>query len=211
MLDTDATPFERELLQASAVERPPPELLLGMQQALGIAPSVVPTPDASAGAARPAPVGGQGAGSWASGTALKLGIGAVVGGGVLVAALSLRPSAQPAAVESPKAARTIAAPPPATIAPPVAPAPVAEVAASATDPARELRLEIELLDRARAALGSNQAARAVELLDQYAARFPAGSLAREAEVLRSKARAKLRPAREPATLAAPAGKSPRRP
>lgn len=206
LLDTDATSFERDLLQAGALERPSPELLLAMQRGLGIAPDIAP-PQVEAPLRQPTapPAAATGsAGAWSSATLLKVGIGAALGAGVVVAALSLpsRPG-EPTPASAPRKAATATQPEAPTPAQPSPPSP--EAAASMPDPARELRLEIELLDRARAALAASEPGRALALLDEYAARFPTGTLAREAQVLRGKlARAKLPPAPDRGTLQAPA-------
>ncbi|MEO8179483.1 MAG: hypothetical protein ABI895_11690 [Deltaproteobacteria bacterium] len=52
---------------------------------------------------------------------------------------------------------------------------------------RELREEILLLDQVRAALQSGSGAAALEQLDAYRQRFPAGILSREAAQLRQQA------------------------
>jgi hypothetical protein len=87
---------------------------------------------------------------------------------------------------------------------------VAQVPAASSDAARELRLEIELLDRAKAALSAQQHERALQLLERYAARFPRGTLAREAAMLRGKInqRGKLPATPRPARLPAPAASEP---
>src|SRR3712207_5517382 len=94
MLDTDATPFERELLEASALERPSPELLLAMQRGLGIGGDVAqPLEPAVHEPTAPPPAppydAASSSGAWSSATLLKLGAGAAVAAGVVVAALVL--------------------------------------------------------------------------------------------------------------------------
>jgi TolA-binding protein len=73
-----------------------------------------------------------------------------------------------------------------------APARAATVATAAIDTARPpgrapLTLELAILDRARAALASGDATRALSALDEHAARFPRGTLSAEAAVLRIEA------------------------
>jgi hypothetical protein len=51
---------------------------------------------------------------------------------------------------------------------------------------RELREEIDLLDRVRTALNQGDARAASALLENYANRFPEGRLAREASMLRAR-------------------------
>jgi hypothetical protein len=220
MLASDATPFERELLEAGARERPAPELLLAMQRSLGIGPDVAQPLDPAVRepTAPPAPAATT-SGAWSSAALLKVGIGATVAAGVVVAALSLPSRPSEPAPSSPPAVTAAAPsePPPseARVQPSVTEAPP-----SAPDPARALRLEIELLDRARAAQAAGEPARALGLLDEYAARFPGGTLSREAQVLRGKiakgdgmrgdgSRSKV--SSDPATLEAPARSTPARP
>jgi hypothetical protein len=73
-----------------------------------------------------------------------------------------------------------------------APARAATVAIAAIDTAgppgrAPLTLELAILDRARAALASGDATRALSALDEHAARFPRGTLSAEAAVLRIEA------------------------
>jgi hypothetical protein len=208
LLSSDATPFERELLEESSRERPSAALVLAMQRGLGIGPGappleqprVEPLPHAPAAPPTAAPAA---AGAWSSATLIKVAVGGALAAGAVVAALSLQSGPAEPALASP-ARNVVAAPPPEPAAPVVPPAPEAATRTpEASDPARELRLEIELLDRVRTALAAGEPERAHSLLDQYAARFPTGTLAREAEVLRGKvgrSRSKLPAAPEPATL-----------
>jgi hypothetical protein len=61
-------------------------------------------------------------------------------------------------------------------------APAAAVAVPET-----LRAELRSLDAVRTALARGEAERALRLLEHYDAQFPAGTLRREAEVLRGRA------------------------
>ncbi len=74
---------------------------------------------------------------------------------------------------------------------PVTPAPAVVRSAPHADArsveASTLAQEIALLDRARSALAAGNAARALELVNDYEARFPEGSFVEEAEVLRVEA------------------------
>ncbi|MEY4550168.1 MAG: hypothetical protein RL685_6363 [Pseudomonadota bacterium] len=181
LLSSDATAFERQLLGAAAAERPSPELQLRMQQAIGIGPLPPPGPDTSIG--RPERGGTYVApkavaSGWAAGTWLKVVLGVGVGAGLIAGGLALR-SSEPAPLtrSSPPAAET-----PTQAAPVEAPtrsAPSAPVSG-------ELREEIDLLDRVRAALDRRDARAASALLENYAQRFPEGELAREAAALRAR-------------------------
>lgn len=95
----------------------------------------------------------------------------VVAPAIDVAAL---PSATaPSATELPGASQVRATP--------HRPAPSAAAAAASTD---ALAHELALVDDARGALDHDDAARALKLLDDYASRFPNGTFAQEAAVLR---------------------------
>lgn len=111
----------------------------------------------------------------ASGLALKAGIGAVVGTGLAISAVSFMPSVGPDAPE------------PSVAAPPAIVAPSENVQAADVDleqvDAPALREEIELLDRARASLARGDAAGARSALEHYRESFPRGALLREARVL----------------------------
>lgn len=61
------------------------------------------------------------------------------------------------------------------------------VAAGHTEPPSSVTDEIAAFDRARSALEAGEIERAIGLLDAYERRFPAGTFAQEAEVLRVKA------------------------
>jgi hypothetical protein len=191
LLSSDATDFERQLLGAAAGEGPSPELQLRMQQAIGLGPVALhgrdAGPDASIGGPKmsgtPMAVKAT-ANRWAAGTWLKVVLGVGAGAGLVAGGLAIH-SSEPAPLTP---ASTLASEPPAPPAPVDAPAPSA--AAS-----RELREEIDLLDRVRAALAQRDARAASALLESYANRFPEGMLTREATVLRARAAQVARTAR----------------
>lgn len=202
-LRSEGSEFERRLLDAAGSEAPPPELVLSMQQALGIA---------SLGTAGTAAVAAKSSATiW-----LSAGI-AVAALGVGLGAWQLSRSSE--APLSPRAG--LSAPPLATVAPapdaasqresePSAPvvaraAPSepalqrrAEEAAPAvphgkprqpatTELKGDLRQEIELIDRARGAVARRAPEQALEALRQYVAEYPRGAFAPEAQVLRIEA------------------------
>ena len=204
LMSSDATDFERELLGAVAQERPSPELQRRMQHAIGIAPLAFqdaafqgadtnsfsradagarPELSATHAAAK------AGASKWVGGTFLKAALGVGVGAGLVAGgfALSLKAPAPstPVAVMADPAPVGSATTPAVSTTNSVAAENVAPSAESSAL-SRELREEIELLDRVRAALGQKDAAAASTLLDDYSARFPSGKLAREAGVLRAR-------------------------
>jgi hypothetical protein len=126
-------------------------------------------------------VAGKLAGTAASGLALKAGVGAVLGTGLVASAIAFVPDAVSERTERDSIA-----------APSVAPAPESSAQAAvesdlaiADGPA--LREEIVLLDEARAALARGNAAGARSALERYRASFPSGALLREARVLWARA------------------------
>jgi hypothetical protein len=167
LLSSDATDFERQLLGAAAGERPSPELLLRMQQAIVLAPLAPRAPDASIGGSEVTgtPVAVKAAASrWAAGTWLKIVLGVGAAAGLVAGGLAIR-SSEPAPLTR---ASTPALEPP----PPAAPveAPTANAPSSAIS--RQLREEIDLLDRVRTALDQGDARTASALLENYAKPLP---------------------------------------
>ena len=211
LLSSDATDFERQLLGAAAGERPSPELQLRMQQAIGLVPVALQGPDAGPDASIAGPEVRSGthvavkaaASKWAGGTWLKVVLG-VAGAGLVAGGLAIR-SSEPAPRTAAPLTRASAPAPeqPAQAAPVEAPAPRAVVSPAVVSPAvvspaamsRELREEIDLLDRVRTALDQRDARAASALLESYATRFPEGRLAREATVLRARTAQVARTAR----------------
>jgi hypothetical protein len=185
LLARGATDFERQLLSSVINERPSALLRSRMQRSLGL-------------------VGVLG---WASNvkaafsslsSQATIGVAAlgVVTAGAL-GAVSLTPSSNlaSAAREPTSEARVMAparqsesAPAAVTaevVAPPALTQPVADVETlPEVAGTSQLRDEIALLDVARAALQQGRRKRALESLDQYQERFPAGILERESRVLR---------------------------
>jgi outer membrane protein assembly factor BamD (BamD/ComL family) len=58
---------------------------------------------------------------------------------------------------------------------------------ASTEPSTRIGAELSTLEQARAALSAGDPARALSILDDYAARFPHASMASEATVLRIEA------------------------
>lgn len=190
LLSSDATDFERQLLGAAAGERPSPELLLRMQQAIVLGPVAPRAPDASIGASEVTgtPVAVKAAASsWAAGTWLKVVLGVGAGAALVAGGLALR-SREPAPLARASAAASEQPPSAAPVEAPTANAPSAAMS-------RELRKEIELLDRVRTALDQGDTRAASALLENYANRFPKGSLTREATLLRARTAQLARTAR----------------
>jgi hypothetical protein len=190
LLSSDATDFERQLLGAAAGERPSPELLLRIEQALALGPQAGQAPDASIGGSEitGTPVAVKAAASrWAAGTWLKVVAGVCAGAGLVAGGLAIR-SSETAPLARVSTPAPVQPPPAAPVEPPTANAPSAAMS-------RELREEIDLLDRVRTALHQSDARAASALLENYANRFPEGRLVREATLLRARTAQLARSAR----------------
>ncbi|HYO95961.1 MAG TPA: hypothetical protein VER33_15690 [Polyangiaceae bacterium] len=199
LLRGGGTGLERQLLQAVARERPSPALTRRMQGAIGVGASLIGFKAAASLLAQLAVVTliatGMGDSSHEPRPAVPLQTlpGTPLGvappappveGGL---AGSAQPSsAQPSSPESPasegEAARSPAPSPTSARAPRVPSRPGAGAASR-----EDLRDEIRLLDRARAALESNEPRRALAELTRYRERFPGGAFQQEASVLRVEA------------------------
>lgn len=199
LLSSDATEFERQLLGAATGERPSPELQRRMAQAIGLGPVTLQRPDAGPDASKGGPeISGThmavkaAAGKWAGSTWLKLVLGVGAGAGLVLGGLAIR-SSEPA----PRTAAPVtrAATPAPEQAAQAAPAEAPAANPPSTETSRELREEIDLLDRVRTALDQRDARVASALLESYATRFPEGRLAREATALRARAAQVARRAR----------------
>jgi hypothetical protein len=190
LLREGASDFERQLLSAVMRERPSPQLRSRMRSALGLT-----GPIAWVGSAKAmlSALAGKGV--------IAVAVVGCVAAGV-VGVRSIR-SARDAAREAAATSATTATPPA-----PAAERPAPSLPTSVPEqPAgnRELREEILLLDQVRAALRSGSERAAVEQLDAYRQRFPAGMLSREAAQLRQQASSAARvhaPGRGPTPRAA---------
>lgn len=201
-LRSDGSDFERQLLDAAGSEAPPPELVLGMRQALGLTSLSVPP---AAALAAKSSVG------WVS-----AGVAVVVlGAGAALFQYSRSP-APPLTPRPALAAPTVEAAPaplanPAPAQPSEAPVAAAEKAAgpgprtaavetaapsaarsksqaaSPSDTKRDLREEIELIDAARGAVARRAPEAALESLRRYFTNYPRGAFTPEAQVLRIEA------------------------
>jgi TolA-binding protein len=192
LLDAGASPFERYLLDAAANEKPPLELVSGMQAGLGLG--------VKTGAIASA-VGGSGVASYVA--VAVVGFGAVLAGYMALqspAKSQSMPASKPAPAE---AAPTAEAPEAPEAAKPeeAAPVPKKVSTVSKSSAGDELRQELKLLDEARAALKSGAPARARSLLEQHARRFSNGSFRQEADVLRVETLERLGERQKAASLA----------
>jgi hypothetical protein len=193
LMESDASEFERGLLDALKLERPSAELEQRMRAAIGLDALPAPAPSVPASPAAPAT---KTFGVWSAIAAGSVVAAVVVGGGAMM-------DGDEVPVDTPEA--------PAVVAPtePVGPrpTPLSELAPEAPAPAVDrpdttprapqkttsggasasLREEIRLVDSARLAVKKNDGARALGILDQYARRFPDGTFQEEARVLRAEA------------------------
>jgi len=179
------TPLERLLLDAAASEAPSVEQRLRVRQALGL-PTAIVVPTAQAGRSVV--------------LAKAVVVAAVVVGAALLFVLSGRGRTERAPASAPAVAQFAANPPPALTSeapspaveaapqPPVAAKPPAKSAAGVTHPAPEsgsdLSEQLRLIETARSAVASGDAATASRALSSYSSQFPRGTFAQEAAVLR---------------------------
>jgi hypothetical protein len=189
----DTTEFERRLLEAAGAERPPAELSARMAGALGLPPSpgLGPLPTAKLG------------GGWLSVGVIAAALGGAYGAWTLAQPAKEASSPAPA-VSSVKSTaldvspQSVIEPPAAAPVEPLPPAPANSQAtlprgskgsseANAAPERGDLREEIRLIDAVRSALAAHAPAEAQSLLKRYAARFPGGTFAQEAAVLRIEA------------------------
>jgi hypothetical protein len=194
LVETDASEFERGLLDALKLERPSAELEQRMRDAIGLGPAPAPAPAIPLPPTAPA---AKTLGTWGVIAAGSVVAALVVGGGSMM-------SGDEAPVEAPvEAPAKVVAPseqrgptPISELAPEVAPAPAADRPSTTSRSAQKaasgptsasLREEIRLIDSARVAVKKNESARAIGILDQYSRRFPEGAFQEEARVLRAEA------------------------
>jgi len=203
LLETDATDFERRVLEAALQQKPSKASTARMAAALGVSATAIGTATTAkalaAGAA--ASKGTAAAGASVLWPWVSAGVAVLVVGGVVVGTRSGEPTrvphAAPPAVTAPKdpvPARELPAPPPAPADTP-APSPAAATAAAprarAVAAAGDLGDQVALIDFARAAVSGGAGARALEILRRYQERYPAGSFRPEAAAIKIEALMKL--------------------
>jgi len=178
LLASDATDFERNLLDAVLKERPAPELEEGMRRALGL-PELATTALAAKATFL----------TWGKATMLA----AVTASGLAIGTLALEDERTAPAIVVPQ--RVEARAPAAEPQTPTAPAEAARRVEQEKRPARaatsggpsDLREEIRLLDQVRAAIRSGSHQRALSLLGAHGERFPKAAFRQEASVLKMEA------------------------
>jgi hypothetical protein len=202
MLTSDATEFERRVLEAARQRRPSAAASARMAKALGLSSAVVGATAATA-AARVS----EAAAAKASAATATAAVWPWVSAGVLGLAIA-------GAVIGGRATRDAplpAAPPPLTAPPPVEPeevpppAPARRAAASGrARPAAngaDLGAEVALIDAARDAIASDAARRALDTVRRYQEKYPNGTFRPEAGAIKIEALMKLGRAAEARALA----------
>jgi hypothetical protein len=193
LMESDASEFERGLLDALKLERPSAELEQRMRAAIGLDAVPAPAPSLPASPAAPA---AKTFGVWSAIAAGSVVAALVAGGGAMM-------DGDEAPVDTPEAPAVVAPtepegprPTPLSELAPEAPAPAvdrpnttprAPQKTTSSGASASLREEIRLIDSARLAVKKNDGARALGILDQYARRFPDGTFQEEARVLRAEA------------------------
>jgi len=215
LLESDATDFERRVLEAALQQKPSKASTARMAAALGVSATAIGTATTAkalaAGAA--ASKGTAAAGASVLWPWVSAGVAVLVVGGVVVGTRSGGPApdrhAAPPAVIAPKdpvpPTPQLPAPPPAPADTPV-PSPAATATAAApraraVTAAGDLADQVALIDSARAAVSASAGARALEILRRYQERYPAGSFRPEAASIKIEALMKLGRASEARALA----------
>jgi len=216
LLDGDADPIERSLLEAAKDEDDERARTERTLAALGLGgPGPGPAPGDGGGAG-----GATAGGAVSGGMALKWLAVVAVGGAVAVAVVARRGESPPPVATAPLVVATHEEPAPVATPAPSAPAtaaPLPSASAAVPVPRRipsapsvtgappppkaagtsDLKREIAALDRARSALRDGDAARAKKELDRYDYEFPFGSLAPEAAALRARLKKMSGPTKKP--------------
>jgi hypothetical protein len=211
LLTTDATDFERQVIEAARSRKPSSSASTRMARALGIAVTgaVTSFPTKAQGTPAAAPklatavAGTATVSPWISVGLLGLAIGGAVVG--VRAWRASRPEPAPPALTSPAQPAPVTSQPirrPSPIAEPV-PAPLAAVHRSHVSAAAlDLRGEIAFLDAARAAVSAGDGRRALEILRRYGDKYPSETFRPEATAVQIEALVKLDRRAEARELAA---------
>lgn len=186
LLASDATEFERRVLQAAGQRKPSSASSKRMAKALGVTAAVIGTTATSTVTA-----GATAAWPWVSAGVIGL---VVVGAVVGTRARHREPKAVSPAVSAPV---TPTRTPSASVQPPavVDERPAAAVAPTqhsrAATAAGDLRDQVASIDNAREAISTGGSRRALEILRRYLDRYPTGSFRPEATALKVEALMKL--------------------
>jgi hypothetical protein len=199
LLASDATDFERRMLEAALQKKPSAKASARMATALGVTAATVGTATAAttlaAGAAASNTTAAAGATAvwpWVS-----IGVLGLVVAGAVVGTRAGRHSQEPRAVSPAVTAPVLPAPTPnaATEAPAVVTESPPHAAASQRNRVAtgtpDLGDQVAFIDSARAAISTGAGRRALEILRRYQDKYPAGSFRPEASALKVEALMKL--------------------
>jgi hypothetical protein len=197
LLETDATAFERRLLNAALQKKPSPDASARMARALGVTLTAAAAGTATTGAAVAANAAVSKAAA-AAGTStlwpwVSAGVvGLVVAGAVVgtqVGREAPTPQAAPPAVTAPAPLPPPSLPETAVVEP--APRAIASAQRSRAATTSDLREQVAFIDSARAAMLAGTSRRALEILNRYQDKYPAGSFRPEATALKVEVLMKL--------------------
>ena len=202
LLETDATDFERRVLEAAVRQKPSPASTARMAAALGVTATAIGTATAAnalaAGAAvsKATAAGASAVWPWVSAGVIGLVVaGAVVGTRVGRPARephAARPAVTPPAAPAPATPEPMAPALAPAVTPALAPGAIAQSQrARAVPTAGDLGDQVALIDSARAAVSTRDGRRALEILRRYQERYPAGSFRPEAAAIKIEALMKL--------------------
>jgi hypothetical protein len=196
LLASDATDFERRMLEAALQKKPSSAASARMAKALGVAVATVgsataaTTVAAGATAAKGAAAAGATAWPWVTVGVIGLAVaGAFVG--TRAGHETRAPHAVPSVVAPPAPRAPVVVPEPTSIAQPAARAVTPNQRGRATTGAGELQDQVALIDTAREATSSGAGRRALEILRRYQDKYPAGSFRPEATAIKIEALMKL--------------------
>jgi hypothetical protein len=197
LLEADATAFERRMLDAALRKKPSPDASARMARALGVTLTAAAAGTATTGAAVAANAAASKATAAAGGSALwpwvSAGVvGLVVAGAVVgtrVGGDAPKPQAAPPALTAPAPPRP-GLPETDVVAEP-APRAVAPTQRSRAATAGDLRDQVAFIDSARSAMLAGSSRRALEILNRYQDKYPAGSFGPEATALKVEVLMKL--------------------
>ncbi len=202
------TSLERRLLGAAARERPTRAASERMARAIGVAPPVITGAESASGGADtvapPTAAASAGALPWIAGALITVTVGGAV--------LALRPGPEPAATlrkpapaitqpSLPEASRMVTAPAPPATAADATPTDPTPPRARPSASASALAEQIALLDAARGAMAAGASERALETLQRYLAKYPAGSFRPEATALKIETLVRMGRTKEARSLA----------
>ena len=199
LIESDATAFERRVLESALRKQPPPAASARMAKALGVTVAAVGTATAASSFAATAAatkataaVATTSLWPWVSAGVIGLVVaGAVVGTRVGRDAREPHRVSPAVTTPLPRVPPPVPAEPAAAVAEP-APRAVAPTQRSrAVTAAGDLRDQVGFIDSARTAMSAGSSGRALEILRRYLDRYPAGSFRPEAIALEVEALMKL--------------------